>query len=166
MPVEAESAIVARASAAWDRVLRLIGYFDLDPNRALDVILDVFSVHLTTHWRFFLAFLSVSPWTSRSTSQKSKEGKVVEPNPEQYRGKTLDEILELVELNSGYTAPSPFSPNGSNARVLAQVLGFKFSYYQVRLHLDHQPKKIKYLNRSHDILSLPMSRNPHPRVCS
>lgn len=136
LPSEAESAIVARASATWDRVLRLIGFFDLDPNRALDVILDVFSVHLATHWRFFLAFLSVSPWSSRSSKRKAEEGMDVEPNPEQYRGKTLDEILELAEVDSGYIAPSPFSPNGSNARVLAQVLGFKFSYYQVRLHFD------------------------------
>ena len=46
----------------------------------------------------------------------------------QYRGKSLDEILRLAEEQAG--APS-VAPDGSNARVLAQVLGFKFTYYQV-----------------------------------
>ena len=53
-PMESLSAIEARARPAWERVVGLVGYFDLDPNRALDIILDVFSVHLATHYSFFL----------------------------------------------------------------------------------------------------------------
>ncbi|CAL1701359.1 unnamed protein product [Somion occarium] len=143
LPVEPAAAIDARAAAAWDRVLRLIGYFDLDPNRALDVMLDVFSVHLATHYRFFLSFLLSSPWSSRSTRQPSKDKMAIEPDPEQYRDMTLDEVLQLAELQSGYIAPSsPFSPNGSNSRVLAQVLGFKFTYYQSPEVLERTPKNL------------------------
>lgn len=148
--MEPAAAIDARAAAAWDRVLRLIGYFDLDPNRALDVMLDVFSVHLATHYRFFLSFLLSSPWSSRSTRQPSKDKMAIEPDPEQYRDMTLDEVLQLAELQSGYIAPSsPFSPNGSNSRVLAQVLGFKFTYYQVYIRITLHKT---YIQSSHDPL--------------
>jgi len=39
----------------------LNGYFDLVPNRALDIILDVLSQHLATHYTFPLTLLSFSP---------------------------------------------------------------------------------------------------------
>ncbi|KAG6850048.1 hypothetical protein H0H93_001864, partial [Arthromyces matolae] len=61
-PTEPYSAIEERARPVWEKVISLIGYFDLDPNRALDLILDVLSVHLTTHYTFFIALLSFSPW--------------------------------------------------------------------------------------------------------
>ncbi|KAI0082601.1 hypothetical protein K474DRAFT_1655406 [Panus rudis PR-1116 ss-1] len=131
LPVESEDTINDRARPSWERVLGLIGYFDLDPNRALDVILDIFSAHLTTHWQFFLAFLSFSPWSSSVLRRRSVEAMSAEPDPNQYRGKSLDEVLQLAEAQAGYISPpSPFSAKGSNARVLAQVLGFKFSHYQ------------------------------------
>ncbi|TFY81790.1 hypothetical protein EWM64_g2223 [Hericium alpestre] len=56
-PTESFEVVAARVRPVWERVVSLIGYFDLDPNRALDVILDVFSVHLTTHWSFFIVLL-------------------------------------------------------------------------------------------------------------
>ena len=59
-PVESVEMIEARARPTWERALGLIGYFDLDPNRALDIILDVSSVHLATHYSFFLSLLSFS----------------------------------------------------------------------------------------------------------
>src|SRR4051812_29239474 len=62
-PTEAYGVIEERARPVWEKVISLIGYFDSDPNRALDVILDVLSQHLTTHYTFFLALLSFSPWS-------------------------------------------------------------------------------------------------------
>ena len=120
-PVEPRSVIEARARPAWERVVGLVGYFDLDPNRALDIILDVFSVHLATHWSFFLALLSCSPWAGTSR-ESSEDAMHVEPNPEMYRGKDFDEVLRLAERQSGRvpSVPQP-APSGTNgSRVLAQ----------------------------------------------
>lgn len=129
-PVESWPAIEARARPAWERVVGLVGYFDLDPNRALDIILDVFSVHLATHYSFFLALLSCSPWGA-SPKVTHDNAMSVEPDHDMYKGKDLDEILRLAEAQSGHSPSEPL-PSGSNgSRVLAQVLGFKFTYYQV-----------------------------------
>lgn len=135
--MESRAAIEARARPAWERVVGLIGYFDLDPNRALDVILDVFSAHLATHHSFFVSFLSFSPWAPRSkpvNSPDSDEAMAVDPDPPKYRGKTLDDVLSLAEDLSGKSAEDPQLPgpaHGNPSRVLAQVLGFKFAHYQV-----------------------------------
>lgn len=129
--MESLSAIEARARPAWERVVGLVGYFDLDPNRALDIILDVFSVHLATHHSFFLSLLSCSPWAA--STKLTSDSMTVEHGPEVYRGKDLDEVLRLAEVQAGfYKEPQmPAAMGANNSRVLAQVLGFKFAYYQV-----------------------------------
>ncbi|KAJ2826678.1 THO2 plays a role in transcriptional elongation [Coemansia sp. 'formosensis'] len=43
-------------------VNRLIGMFSIDPNRALDIILDCFMSHVRLYWPFFIALLDASPW--------------------------------------------------------------------------------------------------------
>ncbi|RDX55708.1 hypothetical protein OH76DRAFT_1461168 [Lentinus brumalis] len=126
-PVETIEMIEARARPAWERALGLIGYFDLDPNRALDIILDVFSVHLATHYSFFLSLLSFSPWGGRARQHIKQETMSVEPDPERYRGKTLTDVLKIAEEQSGVR---PDDIDSKQTRVLAQVLGFKFTYYQ------------------------------------
>lgn len=133
----------------WEKVISLIGYFDLDPNRALDIILDVLSVHLTTHYTFFIALLSFSPWSGfyrRPTSDYDGTPMVVDLPPGSFRGKSLDEILALSDRKArdALTAPATHGP-----RVLAQVLGFKFTYYQV----------------SHLIFRTPPSSHHHCIVC-
>lgn len=42
----------------------LIGYFELDPNRVLDNVLDICSQNLLSHSKFILYFLHHSPWAS------------------------------------------------------------------------------------------------------
>ncbi|OBZ76414.1 THO complex subunit 2 [Grifola frondosa] len=128
-PMETSDAIDARARPAWERTVGLIGYFDLDPNRALDIILDVFSVHLMTHHKFFIAFLSFSPWgrKKRSVKREDERSMAVDSEPAQYKGKTLDEVMRLAEAQTGV---SDEIKDSSNTRVLGQVLGFKFTYYQ------------------------------------
>jgi THO complex subunit 2 len=143
-PVESLPEIHARASAAWKRVVSLIGYFDLDPNRALDVILDIFSTNLSAHYSFFLELLAFSSWAPdvKTVSQVSTEGKP-------YRGKSFDEVLRIAEDMSflGEKREPPELKKGGN-RVLAQVLGFKFTHYQVgrnliRDYLFAQPHRIR-----------------------
>ncbi|KAH9943361.1 transcription factor/nuclear export subunit protein 2-domain-containing protein [Epithele typhae] len=138
-PVETAAGIEGRARPAWERALSLIGYFDLDPNRALDIILDVFSVHLATHHSFFLALLSFSPWGGQTRQGVKQEEMAVEPDVTQYRGKTLDEIISIAEQQA---AAPIIATNSSNARVLAQVLGFKFTYYQSPDVLETTPRNL------------------------
>lgn len=118
LPVESADVVHERASSVWGRVVSLIGHFDLDPNRALDVFLDIFATHLATHHTFFLALLSLSPWAPAIS---------LEAPPSSSGGTHFDNVLENAEILSD-TAPSDLNkPND----VLAQVLGFKFAHYNV-----------------------------------
>lgn len=130
LPTESSDIIEARACAAWEKVVGLIGYFDLDPSRALDIILDVLTTHITTHYSFFLALLRASTWhrtqvpdvhASRMEVDDAKRG--------HYKNKTLDEVLTISEGES-FSKPR----NASKAQVCAEVLGFKFAHYQVLVY--------------------------------
>lgn len=130
-PVESYASIEDRARQVWEKVISLIGYFDLDPNRALDIILDVLSVNVATHYTFFLALLSFSPWTGlyRRPTMSTASHMAVDPVT---GDKSLDEVLQVTEANAGNQSTPPLeNDSGTESRVLAQVLGFKFSHYQV-----------------------------------
>lgn len=125
--------IEERARPVWEKVISLIGYFDLDPNRALDIIIDVLSQHLAAHYTFFLALLSFSPWRGLyrpPLPENEAMDTKVEILAGAYTGKGLDEVLTIAE-ESAQSATALPSGGSAGARVLAQVLGFKFSYYQV-----------------------------------
>ncbi|KAJ2920447.1 hypothetical protein H1R20_g16647, partial [Candolleomyces eurysporus] len=128
LPTESPTVIENRARPVWEKVISLIGYFDLDPNRALDIILDILSTHLATHYSFFLALLSCSPWAAhrRSPSQRESDAMNVDQKPVSYHGMSLDEILSSKEKSQVLAD----GKNRDGSRVLAQVLGFKFGFYQ------------------------------------
>jgi len=48
-----------------EKVKAMIGAFDLDVGRSLDVVLDVFGAVLVKQFRFFVKFLRASPWWPR-----------------------------------------------------------------------------------------------------
>lgn len=123
-PTESYASIEERARPVWEKVISLIGYFDLDPNRALDMILDVLSIHLVTHYSFFLALLSFSPWSA--SYRRPLADMNVAQTPGSYKGKGIDEVLSLADRR-----PHDAMTQGSSPRVMAQVVGFKFAYYQV-----------------------------------
>ncbi|KAK0712155.1 transcription factor/nuclear export subunit protein 2-domain-containing protein [Apiosordaria backusii] len=50
----------------FNKVMGLIGTFDMNPGRVLDVTLDVFAAILVKQFRFFVKFLRVSSWWPRS----------------------------------------------------------------------------------------------------
>lgn len=58
-----------------EKVKAMIGAFDLDVGRSLDVILDVFGSVLVKQYRFFVKFLRASPWWPRSESGSDTAGK-------------------------------------------------------------------------------------------
>ncbi|KAK3687381.1 transcription factor/nuclear export subunit protein 2-domain-containing protein [Podospora appendiculata] len=57
--------------AAFNKVMGLIGTFDLHPGRVLDVTLDVFASVLIKQFRFFIKFLRVSSWWPRTENKTS-----------------------------------------------------------------------------------------------
>jgi len=139
----------------------------LDPNRALDIILDVLSQHLTSHYSFFLALLSYSPWSGsyrRPLPETEAMDTSIESTVESHKGKGLDEVLTLAEANS---VTSTIGTPGGGARVLAQVLGFKFSYYQVSPYSRFVLSLTKRCSdcgslRVHPAYSLPDCRHSYP----
>lgn len=101
-----------RAARVMNNVQALIGYFDLDANRVLDVILDLFATEVMRHYPFFLALLAESPWanaeaSSTHTSSSSNDA----DSANFFAGINLD-----VSLDTG-------------DRICAQLLGFKFAHY-------------------------------------
>uniref|UniRef100_A0A0W0FKZ3 THO complex subunit 2 n=1 Tax=Moniliophthora roreri TaxID=221103 RepID=A0A0W0FKZ3_MONRR len=141
-PTENCEAILERVRPVWEKIISLIGYFDLDPNKALDIILDVMSVHLATHYTFFTALLYLSPWTQLDQWKNAPtrdEVTSMDSTPSPYQGKSLDEVLSLADRSSG---SSSTAKKGSS--VLAQVLGFKFAHYQSP-EVQEQPPKSLYL---------------------
>jgi THO complex subunit 2 len=61
-----EPPIAQVVQATFNKVMGLIGTFDLHPGRVLDVTLDVFAAVLIKQFRFFIKFLRVSSWWPRS----------------------------------------------------------------------------------------------------
>ncbi|KAL1743555.1 transcription factor/nuclear export subunit protein 2-domain-containing protein [Schizophyllum fasciatum] len=120
-PTESPGDLQKRVKPIWSKLISLVGYFDLDPNRALDVILDIFSAHLATHSTFFLALLQCSPWAAPAERRHAP----APVSPSMYRGKSIDEILAMTE-----TVDTAAVDPEQRPRVLAQVLGFKFQHYQ------------------------------------
>ncbi len=59
--------------ATFNKVMGLIGTFDLHPGRVLDVTFDVYAAVLIKQFRFFVKFLRVSSWWPRSQLHHSTE---------------------------------------------------------------------------------------------
>ncbi|GJN90767.1 hypothetical protein Rhopal_003781-T1 [Rhodotorula paludigena] len=106
---ESEAQRSKRAQSAIARVKNLIGNFDLDPSRTLDVFLDTFSDHVVEHHQFFLDFLAASPWAPKARTDAAIDAK----------GKSKEEFPVSVGLE-----------HETGNDTIAQILGFKFAFYQ------------------------------------
>lgn len=96
--------------------MAIIGFYDLSPARVLDMILDAFFQNLVGQWRFFLELLECTPWTVRNLSNKRKAKAMATDISD-------TEFAGAMGLERGNL-------------ILTQVLGFKFSAYQVRPSLE------------------------------
>lgn len=106
-----------------ERIQALIGHFDLDPTRTLDIILDIFSDNIVHHHAFFRELLRVSPW-----------GRSAALNKESHASASGDVDMTDASGSNGARAESDGSlKEGEGDFICAQVLGFKFSIYQVRM---------------------------------
>ncbi|KAJ2557358.1 hypothetical protein EV175_001390, partial [Coemansia sp. RSA 1933] len=52
----------SRVSCLLVDIQRLIGVFNIDPNRVVDIILDCFTSNVRHYWGFYIALLDASPW--------------------------------------------------------------------------------------------------------
>lgn len=114
---ETEEVLKARAKRVWSKVMGLIGYFNLSPPRVLDVILEIASCHVAVHWRFWLELIRCSPWGRQVKSGKGKQ-KAEGGNWGEHEAELVAGVLDW-----------------EGDRVLAQVLGAKFSFCQVSLRI-------------------------------
>ncbi|KAJ2693842.1 THO2 plays a role in transcriptional elongation [Coemansia sp. RSA 1285] len=51
-------------------IQRLIGVFNIDPNRVVDIILDCFMSSVRFYWGFYIALLDASPWCKSPAESK------------------------------------------------------------------------------------------------
>jgi len=106
-----EAILKERVHLVLTNIKSLIGYFALDPNRVLDIILDIFIANVILYHRFFIDLLKASPWKSIDCSNdiNNKDRMDIDEDPN-------DKKSSISELR-GRTS------NG-------QILGNKFAYYQ------------------------------------
>lgn len=112
---EIDEARKARAKRVWAKVMGLIGYFNLSPPRVLDIVLEIASCHVAVHWRFFLELLRCSPWGAAAAEIK---------------GKGKENAVDVSWVDEEVQSVAESMRQGGD-RVLSQVLGVKFGFYQV-----------------------------------
>jgi THO complex subunit 2 len=188
LPAESMADVRKRARLTWNKIVSLIGYFDLDPNRALDIILDLFSSHVQANHVFFLELIRCSPWTRApkmdtvgavEVNQRSESRMDTDPangsdeamdedHPPpsvgramngMYAGKSFDDVLRIAEL--GADLPDP--PASDEPCILGQILGFKFAYYQVSTFTTYHC--LIELSTKRVISSIRMFQPARPRTC-
>lgn len=128
--VEPQALLSRRTQQAQDRLMKIAGYFDLDPTRMLDLTLDVFSTHVMTHFEFCInlirQFMSSRTRLLLGTRLEETAAQMETEKPNSFVGMDLDDILSTSE---GFVPTVPSSAEYKNP--LAQIIGFKFAYYQV-----------------------------------
>ncbi|KDQ14762.1 hypothetical protein BOTBODRAFT_32521 [Botryobasidium botryosum FD-172 SS1] len=149
-PVESKASLQQRAKAAWNKVVSLIGYFDLDPNRALDIIIDIFAAHVITHHGFFLELIRRALW-SRSVRPEDRDAMEVDTSfssdakgKGRYVDKGIDEILLMAERPDGVPVELEEVPREPAASVCGQLLGFKFAQYQSPDATESTPRNLYF----------------------
>ncbi|KAG8710344.1 THO complex subunit 2, partial [Ceratobasidium sp. 394] len=146
-PVETRARIIQRAQETWARMVALFGVFDLDPNRAVDIFLDCFETHLSSHWAFFLELLRCSPWSRAKPHsvglQETTEEQTMDLDAEpDWEGLNLDEVLAKAEGRAFGAVGDSSTPQGSQC---GQILGFKFAYYQSENATENAPSRLYML---------------------
>src|SRR5205823_9320658 len=110
-----------------NNVRSMIGYFDLDPNRVLDILLDVFANSLVPNHRFFVQLLKESEWWPSSTPLDKND---MEEDRKERDGRLFDRLQRegISALISDPDGSDLLATRGGN-KVAAQLIGFKFRYY-------------------------------------
>ncbi|TGZ84546.1 hypothetical protein EX30DRAFT_300558 [Ascodesmis nigricans] len=106
--------VVARTG---ERVKGLIGAFELDPGRVLDILLDTAACTVVSNARFFVRLLKGSAWWPQQLPTTPEDSSSTNAIFGKLASEGIGAFFEKLE-----------NPRGN--KVAAQLLGFKFRYYQ------------------------------------
>jgi THO complex subunit 2 len=113
------SEISSRSGELLTVVNALIGYFELDPNRVLDNILDICSQNLLSHARFMMHFLHHSPWAPTTLATSAPFAQVSEAEKRRR--------LNSIQIDFVKHYRTDICREGGSA-LAAELLGFKLRY--------------------------------------
>jgi len=121
-----------------ERVKGLIGAFELDPGRVLDILLDTAACTVVSNARFFVRLLKCSAWWPQQlpglAEEEARRGR---PQEEKDQEKERGDREFFDKLGrEGIGAFFERLDKGTGNKVAAQLLGFKFRYYQ-KDEVDH-----------------------------
>ena len=143
---ETEAERIARVDASARTALRsiqsLIGYFDLDPNRVLDILLDILTANVLDHWDVLLRILEISPWCGGTNNRNGNDD--------------LDDLDDM----GATPAPSSFlaDTTARETRIplpsFGQILGNKFHQYATQDKTPHALFVATALCLSYNLASL------------
>ncbi|KAG5519102.1 hypothetical protein PMAC_002189 [Pneumocystis sp. 'macacae'] len=102
-----------------NNITSLIGFFDLDSNRVLDILLTVASQNLIYHWKIFIELFSISSWWCLTQSRFN-----LEDMTSFEKRKRLNNILE-----KGVQSLFDDIECCSGSKIASQLLGFKLKFY-------------------------------------
>ncbi|EMR10044.1 hypothetical protein PNEG_01798 [Pneumocystis murina B123] len=103
----------------FNNITSLIGFFDLDSNKVLDILLTIASQNLIYHWKIFIELFSISSWWGFAESYYNlKDITSLE------KRKKLDNILQ-----KGIQTFFDDIHCHSGSKVASQLLGFKLKNY-------------------------------------
>ncbi|KAI5809240.1 transcription factor/nuclear export subunit protein 2-domain-containing protein [Pyronema omphalodes] len=122
-----------------ERVKGLIGAFELDPGRVLDILLDTAACTVVSNARFFVRLLKGSAWWPQQL-QDLEEDKDQDRHNDQ-TGYPTEQVKEQGNHNADHEFFDKLRRQGVSGffeklktsrgnKVAAQLLGFKFRYYQ------------------------------------
>jgi THO complex subunit 2 len=64
--------IHARVKDTLNNIASLVGYFNLEPNRVLDILLDIFAYNIVYYLDYYTALFEASPWCPVAGSEGDK----------------------------------------------------------------------------------------------
>lgn len=137
-----------------ERVKGLVGAFELDPGRVLDVLLDTAACTVVSNARFFVKLLRGSAWWPKHLPNhiddepgpaKGREESKVEKEKEKERtDKEFFDKLRSEGISAFFESPEGCGKGGN--KVAAQLLGFKFRYYQQEDVREATPENLLVLS--------------------
>lgn len=138
-----------------ERVKGLVGAFELDPGRVLDVLLDTAACTVVSNARFFVRLLRESAWWPKqlpslieeelNNAGKSREELKAEKEKEKVAS-DAQFFEKLLREGVGAFFEYGGEPRRGGNRVAAQLLGFKFRYYQEEDVREHTPENLLVLS--------------------
>ncbi|KAG4301413.1 hypothetical protein PCK1_002339 [Pneumocystis canis] len=115
-----------------NNITSLIGFFDLDSNRVLDILLTMASQNLIYHWRIFIELFSISSWWSFSKLYFS-----LEEITSYEKRKKLNNILE-----KGTQFLFDDIQCCSGSKIASQLLGFKLKFINSSENRQENPDSL------------------------